>query len=183
MDFADLVTPIASSDWDKGELGTDEGALDSNLDFLRKLDAETNVPVVVTNNNDGLEAGSLTGLGLLLDGDNFHDFVRESTLGVFNKLVNDGRLFDRDGVGVDFLKGGDVSVLDETAELGLGDPVILAATETAGFATTTATATSVAASAATTEAATSATFSIFCSLCVVCHLVFKFYNDIHSKFV
>jgi hypothetical protein len=67
MDVTDLVTPIASSDWDQGELSSNEGTLDGNLDFLSELDTKTDVTILITDGNDGLESGSLTGLGLLLD--------------------------------------------------------------------------------------------------------------------
>ena len=80
MDVTDLVTPIASSDGDKGELGCNEGSLDGNLDFLGELDTETDVAILVTNGNDGLESGSLTGLSLLLDRHDLHGFVRKLSL-------------------------------------------------------------------------------------------------------
>ena len=67
MDFADLVTPVTSTNWNEGKLGADESALDGDLDFFGELDAETNVSIVITNNDDSLETGALTGLSLLLD--------------------------------------------------------------------------------------------------------------------
>lgn len=67
MDVTDLVSPIASSDWDETELGSNEGALDGDLDFLGDFNTEADVTVVVSNSNDGLESCSLTGLGLFLD--------------------------------------------------------------------------------------------------------------------
>jgi hypothetical protein len=76
MDITDLVSPIASSDWDQLELGVNKGTLDSNLDFFGDLDSETDVTILISDANNSLEAGSLSGLGLLLDGYDFHDFVR-----------------------------------------------------------------------------------------------------------
>jgi hypothetical protein len=76
MDITDLVTPIASSDWDQGKLSSNESTLDGNLDFLGELDTETDVTVLITDGNDGLESGSLTGLGLLLDRHDLHGLVR-----------------------------------------------------------------------------------------------------------
>ena len=67
MDLADLVTPVTSADWNEGKFSADEGALDGDLDFLGELDTKTNVSFMVTNNNDSLETGALTGLSLLLD--------------------------------------------------------------------------------------------------------------------
>jgi hypothetical protein len=64
--------------------------------------------------------------------------------------VNDLVLLDGDGVQVDLLDGVDDAGLDQTAELGHGDPLLLIATAT-GTGTATATAT-----AATTTTATTA---------------------------
>jgi hypothetical protein len=61
-------TPVTSSDGDDAQLGDDDGGTDSSGDFLGGLDSETDVALGVTNDDDGLESGSLTGTGLLLDG-------------------------------------------------------------------------------------------------------------------
>jgi hypothetical protein len=63
----EVGTPVASSDGDDAELGDDDGGTDSRGDFLGGLDTKTNVALRVTNDDDGLESGSLTGTGLLLD--------------------------------------------------------------------------------------------------------------------
>lgn len=68
MWLTEVGTPVTSSDWDDGELGDDDGGADGCGDFLGGLDAETDVAGRVTDDNDGLEAGALTGTGLLLDG-------------------------------------------------------------------------------------------------------------------
>lgn len=96
MHVTDLVTPVTSADWNEGKLGAHEGSLDGNLDFLGKLDSETDMAVVVTDNDDSLEAGSLTGLGLLLNRDDLHDFVRKALLGILDEFVNNGCLLDWD---------------------------------------------------------------------------------------
>lgn len=141
MHVTDLVTPVTSTDGDESELGANEGTLDGDLDLLGELDAETDVAVVVTDNDDSLEAGTLTGLGLLLNRHDLHDLVREGTLGLLDELVNNGSLLDGDGVGVDFLEVADVTVLDESAELGAGNPVVLAGATGATTTTTATTAT------------------------------------------
>lgn len=89
MDTTDSGAPIASSDGDDVHLGGNESALDGNLDFLADLDTDTNVTLSITASDDSLESGSLTSLGLLLDGDDFHNIVLELVLGAFDKLVND----------------------------------------------------------------------------------------------
>lgn len=60
-------TPVTSSDRQNAELGNDDGGTDGSSNFLGGLDSETDVTLAVTDDNDGLEAGTLTGTGLLLD--------------------------------------------------------------------------------------------------------------------
>ena len=60
-------TPVTTTDWHNRELGDDDGSADSSCDFLGGFDTETNVSLAVTNDDDGLESGTLTGTGLLLD--------------------------------------------------------------------------------------------------------------------
>ena len=60
--------PVTAAHRDDAELGDDDGGADGGSDFLRGLDAETDVALRVTDDNDGLETGALTGTGLLLDG-------------------------------------------------------------------------------------------------------------------
>jgi hypothetical protein len=61
-------TPVTATDGENGELGDGDGSTDSGSNFLGGLDTETNVALRVTDDNDGLETGTLTGTGLLLDG-------------------------------------------------------------------------------------------------------------------
>ena len=74
MGSTDLVTPISFTDGDQVELGHNDGSLDGSLDFLVTFPSKTDVVARITDNGEGFEAGSLTGLGLLLDRFNFHDF-------------------------------------------------------------------------------------------------------------
>lgn len=60
-------TPVPTTDRENGELGNDDGSADSSSDFLGGLDSETNMSLTVTDNNDSLEPGTLTGTSLLLD--------------------------------------------------------------------------------------------------------------------
>jgi len=142
MDTTDLGTPETSSDGDEMHLGVEEGTLDGNLNFLANLDTNTNVTLTVTASNDSLESGSLTGLGLLLNGQDAHNLILKFGLGLLDKEVDDLVLLDGDGVGVNFLEGGNLSVFDETSELGEGVPLFRAAatgsTESTSTATTTA---------------------------------------------
>lgn len=61
-------TPVSSSDGDDAQLGNDDGGADGSGNLLGGLDAEADVSLGVTNDDDGLEPGTLTGTGLLLDG-------------------------------------------------------------------------------------------------------------------
>lgn len=61
-------TPVTTTDGENAQLGDDDGGTDGSGDFLGGLDTETNVSLRVTNDNDSLETGALTGTGLLLDG-------------------------------------------------------------------------------------------------------------------
>lgn len=70
--FTEVVTPVSTADGDDAELGDDNGGADSSSDFLGGLDTETDVALAVTNDDDGLEAGSLTGTSLFLDGLDLH---------------------------------------------------------------------------------------------------------------
>lgn len=66
--LTEVGTPVTSPDGNDGELGNDDGGADGRSDFLGGLDTKTNVALGVTDEDDGLEAGALTGTGLLLDG-------------------------------------------------------------------------------------------------------------------
>jgi hypothetical protein len=111
MDGTELVSPETSSDWNKLELGGDESTLDGNLDFLGDLDSKTDVTVLISDNDDSLEAGSLTGHSLLLNRDDLHNFVGDlDVLGGEDGLDNLS-LLDGDGVSVDLLEGLDLSGL------------------------------------------------------------------------
>lgn len=61
-------TPVTAANGDNAELGDDDSRTDGSSDFLGGLDTETDVTLGVTDDDDGLEAGTLTGTGLLLDG-------------------------------------------------------------------------------------------------------------------
>jgi hypothetical protein len=162
VDTTDSGTPISSSDWDKVDLGVNEGTLDGDLDLLGDLDTDTNVTLSVTDGDDGLESGSLTGLGLLLDGEDAHDLVGELGLGVGEESVHDWGLLDWDGVGVNLLEGLDLSVLHESAQLGQGSPLFLLASSAtwSTSAASAATATASIAEASSASAASSSSLTI-----------------------
>ena len=67
MWLSKVGSPVSATDWDDGELGNDDGGADGGGNLLGGLDAESNVSLRVTDENDGLEAGTLSSAGLLLD--------------------------------------------------------------------------------------------------------------------
>ena len=60
-------TPVSTTDWHNRELSNDDCCADGSCDFLGGLDSETNVSLAVSDDDDGLESGTLTSTGLLLD--------------------------------------------------------------------------------------------------------------------
>lgn len=66
--FSERRTPVPTTDGKDGEFGNDNGSTDGSRDFLGGLDAETDVTLRITDDDNGLEAGTLTSTGLLLDG-------------------------------------------------------------------------------------------------------------------
>jgi len=61
-------TPVTSSDGNDAQLGDDDGGANRRGNFLRCLDAKTDVSLRVADDDNSLESGTLTGAGLLLDG-------------------------------------------------------------------------------------------------------------------
>jgi hypothetical protein len=143
-----VCTPVTSSDGQNAQLGDDDGSTDSSCDFLRGLDTETNVSLRITNDNDSLESGTLTGTSLLLDGLDLQlidsSVIRDSKymptilrissraaylhnliLELGQEEVHNLVLLDGQRVQVDLLHRLDLSILDETAELGNWLPLLL----------------------------------------------------------
>lgn len=152
-------TPVATTDRDNSKLGGNDGTADSQSNFLGAFDAQTNVTVLVTDDNESLEAGALTSAGLLLNRGDLHDLILE---GLTEEVLDDLVLLDGHGEQVDVLKRLDLSSLYQTAKLGDGDPLALVVTTaTASTASTSAVSTTTAtATAASTESTTESSF--FC---------------------
>lgn len=112
-------TPVTPTDGNDGEFGEDDGATDGGSNFLGALDTETDVTVEVTDGDESLETRTLTGLGLLLDGHDLHDFVLE----VGEEEVHDLVLLNGKGEQVDFFHRLDLAILHETTEFGDGNPM------------------------------------------------------------
>jgi hypothetical protein len=76
--LSELGTPVTSTTGDDGELRHDDGSTDGGSDLLGALDSESDVSVKVSDGDERLETGPLSGTGLLLDGHDLHDLVLES---------------------------------------------------------------------------------------------------------
>jgi hypothetical protein len=64
---SEVGTPVATTNGHDRQLRDDDGSANGSCDFLGGLDAETDVTLAVTDDNDGLESGTLTSASLLLD--------------------------------------------------------------------------------------------------------------------
>lgn len=88
---SDGVTPISFSDGDDVQFSAFNGSLNGSLDFLVTFPSQSDVSLSVSNNDVGFKSGSLTGLGLFLDGLDlnnffFQDFVFSGGQKVVNNL-------------------------------------------------------------------------------------------------
>ena len=68
MGETQVGAPETATDGDDAQLGNDDSGTDGSGNLLGGLDSKTDVTLGVANDNNGLEAGALTGTGLLLDG-------------------------------------------------------------------------------------------------------------------
>lgn len=169
----DLVTPVSTADGDDVQLGVDDGSTDGGGDFLGALDSESDVSVVISDDDEGLEAGALSGTSLLLHGGDLHHLILE--LGA-KEVVKDLVFLDGESEQVDVLKRLDLSALHETSELGHGHPitllVVLSSTARATAATSTS-ALSLGATVSTTTASStsesSSESSTTTTITTICH--------------
>ena len=169
--ISDLVTPVAAANGEDVDLGINDGTTHGNGDFASALDTETEMAVVVTNSDDGLEAGALTGGSLLLDGGDLHDLVLESGA---EKVVDNLALLDGQTVQVDVLDVGNLAILHKASELGDGHPLLLLAVLAASAACSTAVATSATVTASASTALTESSLESFtgwCSSCLIRHIL------------
>ena len=175
MGGTEVVTPVSTTDGDDGQLGEDDGSTDGSGNLLGALDTKTAVTVGVTNNDEGLEASTLTGTGLLLDRHDLHDLILKRFT---QELINDLELFDGEGEKVDLLKRGDVVGLYETSKLGDGLPGL-----TFGLSTSSATATATATTVTTTAttATTVSTSKSSTGWCFASHMLKKRKEEVRKK--
>jgi len=148
-------SPVSTTNGEDGELGDDDGGTNGSSDFLGGLDTETDVTLGVTDNDDGLKTGTLTGAGLLLDGLDLHNLIFQFG----QEVVDNLELLDWQRMQVDFFHGFYLAQLDETTELSDGLPLFLlilsGTTTTTSTATTTSSTTTVTGSSARSKSASS----------------------------
>ena len=161
---ADLAAPITAANGDNLHLGREDATTDGVGHLLARLDTETNVAVEVADEHEGLEASTLTGRGLLLNGLHLENLVLElASAGDAEEILHDLVLLDGHGEEEEMLERLDLASLHKAAELGAGHPLLLVAGATAAAAaaatvtTTTVTAAAVATATTITTIATSAT--------------------------
>ena len=113
MGLPNLVPPVTSPHRDHRQLSQNDSTTNGGGDFLATLDAKSNVVIAVTDDNEGLETGTLTGTSLLLKGHDFHDLDFEAGAELVDYLV----LLDWEGMEVDLLKRLNLVGFDKTSEL------------------------------------------------------------------
>jgi hypothetical protein len=168
----DVVTPVATTDRDDSKLGDLDSSTDGGGNLLGALVTDTDVTVAVTDDDVGLEAGTLTGRSLLLDRGQTHDLILQVRKEVIDNLV----FLDGNREEVELLDLLDVASLHETANLSDGSPGILALS-VCTTTTATATATSLTTSTATTTTELTATTTTTSTTgSAVCHLISVLYR-------
>ncbi|KAK9982995.1 hypothetical protein SO802_032520 [Lithocarpus litseifolius] len=89
MRLTDLVTPVSSPDRNDRELSQNDSTTNSSSNLLAALDTEPDMAIVVTDDDEGLEASSLTGTSLFLHGHDLHGLVFETKVELVHNLVLD----------------------------------------------------------------------------------------------
>jgi hypothetical protein len=104
------------------------------------------VTVFVTNGNDSLESGTLTGTGLFLDWLNLQDFVLQLWA---NEMIDNFEFLDWESESIDLFQGFNLAILDQSSQFSDWLPLL-------GFALATTTALTTASTTWATSAASSA---------------------------
>jgi len=116
---SDLVSPISSSDWDDSQFGGGDCSSDGSGNFLCAFNSETDVSIEISDNNESLESGSLSGSGLLLNGHNLDDFVLQFGS---KEEIDDLGFFDGERKEVDFFQFLDQFGSNQSSQFGDGNP-------------------------------------------------------------
>lgn len=86
MGLTDLVTPVATTNWNDRQLSKDDSPTDGCSHFFGAFDAKTHMPIAVANGNKGFKTCTLSCPGLFLYR---HDFQYLIFQGRSKKEIND----------------------------------------------------------------------------------------------
>jgi hypothetical protein len=151
-----LTSPVSTTDGGDVELGSKDGTTDGGGNLGGALNSKTDVSIGITNSNEGLETSTLTSRTLLLNGHDLHNLILKLIL---QEIIDNLGLLYGDGEEEDLLNGSNLALLDETSELGDGDPgVFVTSTLTSTATSASSAATAVSASTSTSSSETSAFF-------------------------
>jgi len=148
------TSPVSTTDGNDIEFGAGDGTTNGGGDFAGALDSESDVTRGISDGDEGLESGALSGTALLLDGHDLHDLVLELVL---EEIINDFGFLDGNGKEEDFFDGRNLSFLHETSEFGDGNPdvFVTASTGTSTASSSSTTATAISTTTSTAESAAS----------------------------
>mmetsp|Transcript_35813 Transcript_35813/g.50743 ORF Transcript_35813/g.50743 Transcript_35813/m.50743 type:complete len:314 (+) Transcript_35813:159-1100(+) len=153
------TSPVTTSDWNNIKFGSGDGTTNSGGNFSSTLNPKADMSSIVSDSDEGLKTGTLTGRRLLLDRHDLHDLILKLIL---KEEVNDFSLLHRKGIEENFFNGLDLSFLYQTSKLGDRNPDVLITASTS-TATSSAASTTTPASTAATETASSSIASAFAS--------------------
>lgn len=92
MRFTNLVSPVTTAHRDDRELSKDDSTSDCCCNFFGTLDAQSYVPIGVTDGYKSLEACTLASPGLFLNRHDLQDFILQ---GCPQEKVNDLMLLSK----------------------------------------------------------------------------------------
>ncbi|KAL0609127.1 putative uncharacterized protein CCDC28A-AS1, partial [Plecturocebus cupreus] len=108
------VPPVASGHGDNGEVGQDAGPGGGSDHLLGALNTQTDVAIVVSDGNKGLEPSALSSAGLLLHQHDLENLLLERGP---QWKVNDLRFLNGQGEEIDLLQGLDLTSLPRLPSL------------------------------------------------------------------
>ncbi|KAL0616023.1 hypothetical protein AAY473_012868 [Plecturocebus cupreus] len=104
------------------EFGQNHGHVDGSGHLLGAVNTQTDVAIVVPNDNKHLEPGALASMGLLLYQHTLQNLILERGP---QEKVHDLRFLDEQGEEIDFPEGLDLHDLHQAAQLGDGHPLLI----------------------------------------------------------
>merc|ERR1740123_2426058 len=121
--LADAVTPVPPSERNELHLRSDDASADRSGDLLRALGPQADVAVLVADQHIADETVALTCRGHLLDRMDLHHLVLQ--VARLEEGIDDLVLLDGERMEVDILDRANLAVLDQSAQLGDRNPLLL----------------------------------------------------------